>query len=213
MDSIELRADPAGNRLVGYAAVYGSPSEDLGGFIEIIRRGAFADVIQDDCRCLINHDPNLVLGRTKAGTLRLRDDQLGLAIDCDLPSTYFARALVTSMERGDVGEMSFSFVVATDRWYNVGQQTFREIIKFERLYDVAVVTYPAYAATSVAVRGPVIPGLEMKKRRLELADREFQFGRARGAGGSAIPHNLRMARRRLELTEHEFERTHGGKKS
>src|SRR3712207_3100255 len=80
--------DTRGRTLVGYAAVYGATSHDLGGYVERIAPGAFADVLADaDVRCLLNHDPNQVLARTKSGTLRLHDEERGLRFEAELPES------------------------------------------------------------------------------------------------------------------------------
>src|SRR2546427_740708 len=87
----ELRA--SGNNIEGYAAIFNSLSEDLGGFRERIRTGAFARAIREkqDCRALFNHNPNMILGRTRSGTLRLSEDGTGLLFDCNLPDTSAGR--------------------------------------------------------------------------------------------------------------------------
>jgi len=139
--------------LVGYAAVFNSDSEKLGGwFIERILPGAFNEVLGDDVRALFNHDPNLILGRSTSGTLRLSVDQEGLRYEIDLPDTQTARDLEKSIERGDVSQSSFAFQVGEDKWVNEGDDEIREIIRFNRLFDVSPVTYPAYPDTTVAKR-------------------------------------------------------------
>lgn len=150
----ELRAEMDGDKpkIRGYAAVFGSWSENLGGFREIIRPGAFAKTIREaDVRALYNHDANLVLGRTKSGTLRLIEDEVGLRIEVDPPDTQYARDLMTSIGRGDVDQMSFGFRVIKDEWRTDLKPAERELIEVA-LYDVSPVTFPAYPATSVNVR-------------------------------------------------------------
>jgi HK97 family phage prohead protease len=138
--------------LVGNAAVFNRNSEKLGFFIERILPGAFDQVVNDDVRALFNHDPNLILGRNKAGTLRMNITDEGLAYEIDLPDTQTARDLAHSIERGDVSQSSFAFQVGEDRWINEGDDEVREIVKVNRLFDVSPVTYPAYPDTSVAKR-------------------------------------------------------------
>jgi uncharacterized protein len=135
----------------GYAAVFNRPSEDLGGFVELIQPGAFAETLQsDDVRALWQHDPAIVLGRTKNGTLRLEEDAVGLRIDIDVPDTQAGRDAVASIRRGDVDQMSFGFRVIEDAWEQ-GAPVRRTLVKVE-LFDVSPVTFPAYPQTSVSVR-------------------------------------------------------------
>jgi HK97 family phage prohead protease len=154
----EVRVDSTGDKPVirGYAAVFNQLSEDLGGFREQLATGAFTDALAgSDVRALINHDPNLVLGRNKAGTLAMREDASGLYAEIMPPDTQAARDLVALMERGDVSQMSFAFTVAKEdqTWTREGTGPWlRTIKRVSQLYDVSVVTYPAYSQTSAAVR-------------------------------------------------------------
>ena len=104
--------------VTGYAAVFSSLSQDLGGFREQIMPGAFTTSLanQPDVRALFNHDPNLVLGRTKAGTLELAEDGTGLQWSATLPDTTVARDLAISVERGDIDQCSFGFYCLEDDW-------------------------------------------------------------------------------------------------
>lgn len=151
----ELRAitDDKGLRhITGYAAVFNTLSEDLGWFREKIDPGAFSETIKtDDIRALWNHDSNYPLGRNKSGTLTLSEDDHGLKIDVTPPDTQWARDLMTSIERGDVDQMSFGFETLSDKWETVDKEEIRTLIKV-RLYDVSPVTFPAYPDTTVALR-------------------------------------------------------------
>ena len=141
--------------LRGHAAVFDSLSEDLGGFREKIAPGAFADAIQtDDVRALRNPDPNILLGRNRSKTLRLAEDSRGLAIEIDLPETQAARDLSVLIQRGDLTQMSFGFSVRPggQDWAKDDNGTAIRTLKKVRLFDVSPVTFPAYAATDVAVR-------------------------------------------------------------
>ena len=116
---IEVRranADSGVTTLRGYAAKFDTLSEPLFGFREKIAPDAFADVLENDVRALFNHDPNHVLGRSAAGTLRVQQDEVGLLYEVDLPDTQAARDLVTSIKRGDVSQSSFAFTVEKDDW-------------------------------------------------------------------------------------------------
>ena len=153
----ELRAveDAASKKkkIVGYAAKYNSLSGDLGGFREIIMPGAFDRAIRDghDVRALWNHNSDLVLGRTKSGTLRLSTDAEGLKIDNDMPDTQAARDALVSIERGDVDQMSFAFRTLSDNWRTEGGEAVRELLDVE-LLDISPVAYPAYEQTQVSAR-------------------------------------------------------------
>jgi|YNPMSStandDraft_1061717.scaffolds.fasta_scaffold00175_9 hypothetical protein len=154
----ELRAEVSESEpvtLTGYAAVFNRWSEDLGGFREMILPGAFTETIKNaDVRALINHDPNLVLGRTVSGTLKLEEDEIGLRAEIKLPNTQYANDLVLMMKRGDINQMSFGFSVSEsgDRWYEEDGELRREIVNVGRLYDVSVVTFPAYPQTIAQAR-------------------------------------------------------------
>lgn len=142
-------------RIAGHAALFDAISEDLGGFRERIRPGAFAaSLAGDDVRALFNHDPNVILGRNRAGTLRLAEDAQGLAIEIDPPDTQGARDLLVSIARGDVSQMSFGFAVNTDGqvWEKDAQGRVLRTLTSVRLFDVSPVVFPAYPDTAVAVR-------------------------------------------------------------
>ena len=150
----EFRVDTENDRpkMYGHAAMFDSLSEDLGGFRERIAPGAFSKSLESaDIRALFNHDSNIVLGRNKSGTLRLKEDKTGLAIEIDPPDTQAARDLIVSMERGDISQMSFGFRTIGDKWAKVDGEWTRTLLEVD-LFDVSPVTYPAYAATDIAVR-------------------------------------------------------------
>jgi HK97 family phage prohead protease len=151
---IELRSEPDGKvTLRGYAAVFNSLSQDLGGFVEIIRPGAFTRTLASgaDVRLLVNHE-GTPLARTKSGTLRLAEDQRGLRMEADLdPSDPDVQALVPKIRRGDMDQMSFGFTTKSDIWRQEGDRQIRELHNVD-LFDVSAVTYPAYQATEMALR-------------------------------------------------------------
>ncbi len=141
-------------KIVGYAAVFDKPSEDMG-FIETIRKGAFKKAIsKSDARALFNHDTDtLPLGRQSAGTLVLREDDEGLYYEITPPDTQAARDLMTSIDRGDVRESSYGFIVAIDQWdFSDPKVTRREIIEIDEIFDVSPVVFAAFNDTSVALR-------------------------------------------------------------
>jgi len=148
---MELRVDEDTGGITGYAAVFNKWSEDLGYFKEKIQEGAFTKTISenDDVRALINHDPNLIIGRTKNKTLKLWEDERGLVYDVQLPDTSYANDLRESIKRKDITQNSFGFQVIQDEWSkDVSKRTLTEV----KLFDVSPVAFPAYKQTSVALR-------------------------------------------------------------
>jgi HK97 family phage prohead protease len=160
---VELRADAADGkqaRIGGYAAKFGTRSENMGWgdteYFEVIEPGFFDNVLEDDCRCLFNHDANLILGRNTSKTLRISQDGAGLGYECDADDGQsYTRDLLISLRRKDVTQSSFAFSVGHEgqRIVEEGKTITRYLKKggCMRLYDVSPVTYPAYpAATSEA---------------------------------------------------------------
>lgn len=149
---IEKR-DGEDSKIVGHAAVFDQLSGNLGGFQEKIDRRAFDSVLTDDVRALFNHDANMVLGRVSAGTLKISTDDTGLRYEITPPDTQLARDLMVSIERGDIRESSFAFVVNKQDWgKGENGQMVRSIQSFKKLIDVSLVTYPAYPDASVGLR-------------------------------------------------------------
>ena len=138
------------NAITGYAAIFDKWSEDLGFFKEKIAAGAFHKTIKEnDIRALINHDPNLVIGRTKNKTLKLWEDDEGLGFEVKLPDTSYAKDLRESIKRKDITQNSFGFQTVEDEWSPDGKRrTLHEV----RLFDVSPVTFPAYKQTTVKMR-------------------------------------------------------------
>ena len=155
-ETTELRVarEDKKTRIVGHAAVF-NVLGDGGWFREKIAPGAFMDSIQaDDVRALFNHDANHVLGRNRAGTLRMKEDERGLSIEIDPPDTQVARDLIVSLERGDISQMSFGFQTISDMWErdpDGKELDVRTLVKVQ-LWDVSPVTFPFYKETDVAVR-------------------------------------------------------------
>lgn len=148
-----VRAKADSPQIEGYAAVF-NVSADLGFLTERIAPGAFSRAIAEkqDVRCLFNHDPNNVLGRTKSGTLALSEDNTGLSYVCDMPDTQIGRDVHTMITRGDVDQCSFGFIVTKEEvTYNDDGSCTRQIQDCD-LFDVSPVTYPAYESTSVEAR-------------------------------------------------------------
>ncbi|HDR4450756.1 HK97 family phage prohead protease [Bacillus cereus] len=151
--------------ITGYAAVFNSKTSIGGWFDEIIAPGAFARALSEngDIRALFNHNWDNVLGRTKSGTLRLEEDGRGLKFEVELPNTSTGRDLAESMSRGDINQCSFGFWVTEEDWdYNV-EPALRTVKEVE-LYEISVVSIPAYDDTEASlVRGKEI-GKEVEQR-------------------------------------------------
>lgn len=138
----------------GMAAMYNQRT-DLGWYEEEILPGAFDEVMNDDVRCLLNHDPNFVLARSKEGkgTLELVLTNEGLMYRYTTPNRSYAKDLADAIETGDISQSSFAFRAKESIWVErEGEKELRQIKTIERLYDVAPVTYPAYSDTTVAKR-------------------------------------------------------------
>lgn len=142
-------------KLVGFAAVFNSLSEDLGGFKERILPGAFSGSLagSTDIRALVDHDSTKLLGRVSNGTLKLTQDEHGLRTEITLPDTSYARDVKALVARKDVRGMSFGFRVPEggQRFTKENGQTIRELTNLD-LREVTVTSIPAYGATSIQVR-------------------------------------------------------------
>ena len=152
----EFRIQQAENeplKIIGYAARFNELSEEMWGMREKIAPGAFTEAIgKSDVRALWNHDPNYVLGRTKNGTLQIREDEQGLFYEVTPPDAQWARDLVESIKRGDVDQSSFAFTVEAQEWDERSDPITRTIVKVRELFDVSPVTYPAYPTATSGVR-------------------------------------------------------------
>lgn len=138
----------------GYFAVFDSPYPLWDGAEEVVKPGAFEGVLTQDVRALVNHDTTLVMGRTTAGTLLLKQDETGLwgQIEVNRDDTD-AMNLYARVQRGDVSQCSFGFDIERETFVDLGDGRCRwEIEKVDPLYEVSVCTFPAYEATSVNAR-------------------------------------------------------------
>jgi uncharacterized protein len=157
VDKFEVREDGDGMRLEGYAALFNSRSENLGGFTETIRPGAFRASLKarNDIKLLWNHDSGAVMGSTRAGTLTLTEDERGLRVSATLPDTTYGRDARELVRRGDVTGFSFGFSMPArggDEWSADGTE---RVLKSVRLHEVSLVAFPAYPETNgtATVRG------------------------------------------------------------
>lgn len=153
----------------GYALRFNTLSNDLGGFVEEISPEALKDADLSDVRCYFDHDTSKVLGRTTSETLELKVDDEGLYFRCQLPNTSYAKDVYESIRRGDINQCSFGFILDEDG------DTFekredglfkRTLNKIKSLWDVSIVSVPAYNDTQVA---PALRSIEQIKEQ-ELAD-------------------------------------------
>ncbi len=161
----EFRAK--GRRLEGYAAKFGNEAR-IGPFVETIASGAFAASLASgaDILALADHDAKAVLGRTRSGSLKLSEDETGLAFELDLPATRTADDLLALAERGDLGGMSFAFTVPKggDIWK--GQ---RRELRSVNLHEISVVSaWPAYPDTEVTARSRSDTAAQRRARLVRL---------------------------------------------
>lgn len=175
MHDMQTRSDDNdGLYLEGYFAVYGDIYKVWEGATESIAPGAFDESISGDVRALYNHDDNLILGRTSAGTLELKDDSHGLwgrikinRNDTDAMNAY------ERIKRGDVTGCSFGFNIESEETdYREDGTVHWTITKVNPLYEISPCVFPAYEATNVSARGAELDA--MKKRKLELRKEEIR---------------------------------------
>lgn len=167
---IETRAGEPTPRITGYAALFGHETTIGGMFREIIEPGAFKRAIAErqDTICCVDHNPARLIGRTKSGTLEIREDDRGLWFSCLPPDTTEGRDLVELMRRGDLSGTSFAFRVPKDgdRWERGGKLPLRVLTNLD-LIDVSIVTVPAYPDASAAIRSLAALSAEDLKTSIE----------------------------------------------
>jgi len=151
--TLEVREENGERVIEGYAAKYDNET-NIGPFKESISRGAFDNVLDNDVRALINHDPSLVLGRTSSGTLELTSDDIGLKYRVKLGSQQYATDLYESIKRGDISQSSFAFTIKEQSWSE--DRSSRKVEEVAQLLDVSPVTYPAYKEATVVARAEEI---------------------------------------------------------
>lgn len=169
--SFKTRAEESGDMFIsGYFAVFGSEYELWPGASESVDPHAFDKALDDDIRCLINHDTRLVLGRNIAGTLQLRVEEKGLWGEVKInPNDQDAVNVYERVKRGDVNQCSFGFDIVAEEFEDRGDSV-HWTIKAVKLYEVSVVTFPAYEET----------GVEARKRQVEdIRKRKNESWRAR----------------------------------
>lgn len=166
MTKFETREDGEDLRIEGYFVVYDSIYKITDLMSESIAPGALSDELNGDIRALIDHDTRLVLGRTTAGTLELRDDSTGLWGSIRInPKDVDAMNLYARVKRGDVNQCSFGFDILSERYEEQPGGVVHWTIEKVRLYEVSVVTFPAYTETAVSAR--TAQAAEIKKRKAD----------------------------------------------
>jgi hypothetical protein len=196
VSDLEIRAEGDGMTLSGYAAVFNSPSQPLP-FTETIAPGAFRDSLnsRNDVKLLWNHDTSIVLGSTRAGTLKLSEDGKGLRVDATLPMTQAGKDAAISIKRGDVTGFSFGFRVPMngDEWPSADQR----ILKRVNIHEVSVgVAFPAYLGTE---------GSATVRAMTELQTKIQQLAEIRGVSAEELTDALLALESGEELTERQGE--------
>ena len=171
------------NKIIeGYAVIFNSKSEDLGGFIELIDKEALNGVIEvSDVYALLNHKKdNGVLARSKfgKGTLKLEVDNKGLKYSFEVPNTSLGNDTYEMIKRGDINASSFAFTVAEDEWTKENDKYIRKIKKINKLYDISPVYTPAYSASTVECKrfAEILEEekIENEKKILEILEKEAE---------------------------------------
>ena len=163
--------DDGTNTVSGYAILYNALSCDLGGFKETIAPGALTRTLVEcpDVLCLRDHESSLLLGRTTSGTLTLTEDNIGLQFVCQLPNTSAANDLAESLRRGDIDTCSFGFSCVNDTWTQDAEGNVIRCLLDIDLFEVSVVSFPAYADTSAALRSaPVEVRSQIENRNVPI---------------------------------------------
>lgn len=185
--SVELRAEDDTAKFHGHAAVFdkrtwiGPPKW---GFWEQVDGAAFNKTLKEaDVRFLVNHNPDLVMARNTANTLSLSTDKTGLVTDApnlDRRQSYTNDAVI-ALERGDLSQMSFAFRTVKDSWETLEDETELRTLLEVQLFDVSVVTYPAYEDTDAGLRGAAF---DVLCRSLGFADAQRSAILAKIADGN-----------------------------
>jgi HK97 family phage prohead protease len=168
----EVRAEGDGMTFTGYASVFNSPSEDLGGFIEYVAPGAFKRSLQsrNEVKLLWNHDSGEPLASLRGGTMQLVEDSIGLRVTAQLPNTTRGRDVAELLRTKVIDSMSFGFNVIRDSWSRDGQTRTLESV---RLFETSIVSFPAYSSTTATVRSqPTINPDQLADALLKLESGE-----------------------------------------
>lgn len=149
----ETRQDGETPHISGYFAVFNSVYEIGPGMTESIAPGAFSKTLAEDIRALVNHDTTLVVGRTKAGTLELKEDARGLWADIAInPNDGDAMNAWRRVERGDVDQASFGFEIVRQDTEVRPDGSVHWTLQEVRLFEISICTFPAYKETNISAR-------------------------------------------------------------
>lgn len=155
----------------GYFAVFNTRYEMWEGAAETVLKGAFTDTLGEDVRALINHNTDFVLGRTKAGTLELTEDDIGLFGRIKInKNDSDAMNLYARVQRGDVNQCSFGFDIIDETYKTDAQGNVLWELRKVKLYEVSVVTFPAYEDTIVQARKNDLETIQKRKTELWRAE-------------------------------------------
>jgi HK97 family phage prohead protease len=164
LSEFETRKDGETPHISGYFSVFNSNYEIFKGCTESIAPGAFTDELHSDVRALVDHDTRLVLGRTTAGTLELREDKKGLWGDIAVnPKDSEAMNCWARVERGDVSQCSIGFNILDEEHEEREDGTHHFTIRKVKLFEVSVCTFPAYEDTAISARKADIEEIEKRK--------------------------------------------------
>lgn len=171
----EVRADESGIKVSGYAAVFNQEADIGGYFREVIAPGAFQKAItRDDVVFVINHE-GLPLARTRSGTLTLTEDDHGLRMETELDaSDPDVQSIIPKMKRGDLDKMSFAFRATKQEWDDTQDPPLRTVREVE-LYDVSIVTMPAYGGTDIGLRSLEESRKERRRHNFNAAARRLRM--------------------------------------
>jgi HK97 family phage prohead protease len=166
----EVRETSDGMQFEGYASVFNSRSENLGGFTEFVAPGAFTRSLKsrNDVKLLWNHDAGQVLGSTRAKSMTLVEDERGLKVTATLPNTSLGRDTAELIRTGIIDSMSFGFNVIKDSWNNEGNE---RTLHSVRLFEVSIVAFPAYASTAGSTSVRSVEKLA-KRAEVDMAELE-----------------------------------------
>ena len=183
----EIRETADGMTFEGYASVFNSRSENLGGFTEFVAPGAFTRSLKsrNDVKLLWNHDAGQVLGSTRAKSMTLTEDARGLKVSATLPNTQLGRDTAELIRTGIIDSMSFGFNVIKDSWNSEGTERTLDAV---RLFEVSIVAFPAYAGTAGTTS---VRSIEKLAKRAEVDMSELEAALVKLESGEDLDESSR----------------------